>query len=124
LQEIYGGKGLKRKFVLLLLTLSLVIVSSIVFGCSGDNENSDDATLMSDYLVGLGFENCLICHTGGINDINHHCKFINPISYSYSDIQDYSYSPKLSDCLLCHRQHTIDGKIGRNKLNCGLCHEG
>ena len=111
---------MKYRAVPILLLILSVIATGFFIGCSSNNGTDEDNSSLSGYLKYLGYENCLICHTGGIHPIDLHCYSLDPVTYG--EIQDESYSPKLSDCLACHLSHTDNIERRTTTLDCAYCH--
>ena len=105
---------------LILLSILSVIATGLFAGCQSSSVNGEDNTSGSNYLLDIGYENCLICHTGDRYPLNLHCLILDPITHI--EIYDESYSPKLSDCLLCHLSHANNPDKITTTLNCGECH--
>jgi len=98
----------------------LVILTSLFISCNSNNGTDGDNTSVSGYLLDIGYENCLVCHTGGINPISHHCLSLEPITYT--EIKDDIYSPKLSECLSCHLPHPFIVEKVISTIACTDCH--
>ena len=101
------------------ISLILFFMILITVSCS-NNQDEVDKDCFTYSLMELGFQNCLVCHTGGLNPIGDHCKSIDPVSYFIMD-SNY-YSPKVSNCSLCHISGEIEGHLNRTSMNCSICH--
>jgi hypothetical protein len=107
-------------FIVLLLTTLPLNVS-----CSSNGEGAVQAenSSLSAFFLDIGYENCLMCH--GESDANRkrnfslHCLNFDPLSYTRID--DESYSPTITDCLICHTPHQSETR--RTNYNCAMCHQ-
>ena len=116
---------MKKGHMLLVSMLLFIILIPLLFnGCKDSGEsNYNDINPIYDFMVKPGFDNCLICHTGGLHPISPHCSIIDPESNRL--IKDSLYSPTLEDCLKCHINiHENNGKLPSINVRCHICHQG
>ena len=115
---------MKKGHMLLVLMLFIILALLLSNGCNNSEEsNYNDVNPIFDFMVKPGFNNCLICHTGGLHPINQHCSIIDPESNRL--IKDSLHSPTLEDCSKCHiRIHDINGRLPSINVRCHVCHQG
>jgi len=115
---------MKIKKSLLLFIVILLSVLSLAVSCNGNTDEAAqaDSPPESNFLLELGFENCLICHGSGDKNLGKnltfHCLDFDPLMYTR--IYDEEYSPTLYDCLICHSSH--QEKRERTVVECSNCH--
>jgi hypothetical protein len=102
----------------------ILLIPLLSNGCRGSEDgNYNDINPFLDFMVKPGFDNCLICHTGGLHPLDAHCSIIDPESNRL--IEDSLYSPTLEDCSKCHiNTHNINGKLPSISVRCHICHQG
>mgnify|MGYP001041859989 CR=1 FL=1 len=98
------------KYIKLLFALGLV-VSAIIVSTSCSNEAEEGSSMpIGHSMLDLGYENCLVCHVGGLNPMAVHCN------------ETMKEEASLDMCLVCH----IDMRsiiAGDDPLiNCTDCH--
>jgi hypothetical protein len=116
---------LKKKYILLISIVLFIISASLIFNGCNEVEDNDNNNInpVFDFVIEPGYDNCLVCHTGGLNPINQHCSIIDPVSNRLID--DSSYSPSLDDCTICHINiHNYDGDSPVINVRCHICHQG
>ena len=99
----------------------LLPIISLSINCS-TGETDESSSSLSNHLLELGYENCLVCHieSGSAVNLSHHCLHFDPINYVR--IPSIDYSPSLNDCLICHTSHSSEKK--RTVYDCSWCHVG
>ena len=101
---------LKGKQILWLLAIGMIIIMLMFIACNG-NTKEGDAVSIENHILNLGYENCLVCHTGGKVPIADHCK------KALGDMVT------LDNCLMCHLE--MRGiVIARHEayFGCAACH--
>lgn len=134
---------LKNKSVLWLLLVGLLIIMPVLAACGQTTKlNDDESTIPHD--LELGFENCLVCHTGGLQAVpaNHNIYPLETCTVPGCHLLSGEVPPPpaavvasheavgaYQDCLICHAvyqryefpvvtEHTI-----LTNAVCVVCHE-
>ena len=99
---------LKGKQILWLLAIGMIIIMLMFIACNG-NTKEDDAVSIEDHLLDLGYENCLICHTGGLFPITHHCASasIGECLNCHNDMNYIIFNPSKATFISCHNCHDM-----------------
>ena len=96
------------------LLLYIVLFIGLIFtmtGCS--RQSAVEPGNFGDYVLDLGYENCLVCHVGGQKPLAEHCTIALDVPVT------------LNNCLECHLDMRSIMLLPRQEAyidNCSKCH--